>query len=199
MSEYLLDSGSEYTDAGRRAPSPLRSLLAAVRHRWWVVLGVFLAVVLLSTWRTARQTRMYQSTAIIQVRNDERLIEGLGAQPYIDFRIDPIQSEMEIIKSQEIGERVADTLGLRVVVARPPKVLRSALFGGIPPVVDSAMRYGSFTLRFEPQQYSLASDGKVLATAPYGTAVRSGGLARARCTSRCGRSRRPAARCARAS
>lgn len=150
--------------------------VTAVRRRWWLVLGVFIAVVSFSTWRTARQPRKYQSAAVVQLGEMRRPLTVEEAPTPYDWRVDPIQSAQEIIKSQEIAERVANELGLRLQIVQPVGLTRFALFGDGVPQVDSAVTDGEFSLSFAGDGYELRQGGRTLSRAPLGQPVFGGGV-----------------------
>jgi len=177
MSEYVDGSELESSSLGSGdRVAPLRNAVAAIRRRWWVVVAIFLAVLLVTAWRVSRQTRLYQALAVIQIDQAQRPLSGLDPMGPMDYRIDPIQSAQELIKSQEIADRVASVLGLRLVIVRPAKVLRSTVLGETIPVVDSTVSYGEFTLRFGDDTYALTANGRTLSSARYGAPVRGGGV-----------------------
>jgi tyrosine-protein kinase Etk/Wzc len=93
-----------------------------------------------------------------------------------DYRVDPIQSEQDIIKSQNVAERVANQLGLRLLVIRPPKLQRGAVFGTTVPQVDSTVEYGDFIVRLRGDGYTVSSNNRVVSTASYGEVARFNGV-----------------------
>jgi capsular exopolysaccharide synthesis family protein len=177
VGESLIEQRQEGSSVGADRALPLRNLIAALRHRWWAFAVVLALVVGFSTWRTSRTVRLY--TAMATVRIQELQTGPVSAQtPTIrDYRVDPIQSEQEIIKSKAVAERVAEELGLRLYVASPPKLQRGMLFGPVPPRVDSTLQYGDFIVRLRGDGYSLFSGRRMLASAPYGEEVQAGGIA----------------------
>jgi succinoglycan biosynthesis transport protein ExoP len=177
VGESLIEQRQEGSSAGLDRALPLRNLIAALRHRWWAFAVVLALVVGVSTWRTSRTMRLYATTTTVRIQ--ELQVTPLGVQsPTIrDYRIDPIQSEQEIIKSKAVAERVAEHLGLRLSVASPLKLQRGALFGSVAPQVDSTVQFGEYLVRLRGDGYSLFSNGRMLASAPYGQEVRGGGVA----------------------
>ncbi len=156
---------------------PLRNLIAALRHRWWAFAVVLVLVVGVSTWRTSRTVRLYATTATVRIQELQTTPLGVQSPTIRDYRVDPIQSEQEIIKSKAVAERVAEHLGLRLYIIGPPKLQRGALFGLTSPRVDSTVQYGEYLVRLRGDGYSLFSNGRMLASAPYGQEVRGGGVA----------------------
>lgn len=154
----------------------IRNAYIAVRHRWWAVLGVFALVVLFTTWRTVQKPRVYRATATVRIGEGQAPIAGLQTPTYRDYRVDPIQSEQMVIKSEAVASRAAEKLGLRLQVVRPP-LDRVALFGTEPPQVDSAVANGSYTLDLRDAVYALRQDGATLGTARYGERLQAAGIA----------------------
>ncbi|MEJ7811602.1 MAG: polysaccharide biosynthesis tyrosine autokinase [Gemmatimonadaceae bacterium] len=176
MSEYTDETTGESAAGETDRLGALRTSVGAIRQRWWLVLGVFLFVVGFQLWRTSLQQRQYQASAVVQIEDARQPMAAERPPSYNDYRIDPMLSAQEIIKSKEIAERVADSLGLRLAIARPSKLLRGEVFGESVPVIDSALNYIEFTLSFRDDHYRLMEAGHALDSAPYGSAVSGGGV-----------------------
>lgn len=174
---YLIPAGNG-EDAGTGADqfSP-RELLLAVRRRWWVVPLVFVLFVAFGIWRTLRQPHIYRAATTVRIENSASPIPGVQTSvPTYDYRIDPMVSEQQVIKSRMVAERVVDALGLRLRIVEPSGLQRSHLFGGVPPIVDSAAAPGDLRLTLGERTYTLSSGAIRYATASYGTAVAGGGV-----------------------
>jgi succinoglycan biosynthesis transport protein ExoP len=177
VGESLIEQRYDGSAAGSDRALPLRNLIAALRNRWWAFAVVLALVVGVSTWRTSRTVRLYATTATVRIQELQTTPVGVQSPTIRDYRVDPIQSEQEIIKSKAVAERVAEHLGLRLYVASPPKLQRGALFGPTVPQVDSTLQFGEYVVRLRGDGYSLFSGGRMLASAPYGREVRGGGVA----------------------
>lgn len=177
MSEYS-DELQPEASASREPDRALavRNAIAAIRQRWWLVLGVFAVIVATSIWRTSRETRLYQSSAVIQIDEEQGPVAAQTAPTPGSWRIDPMLSAQEIIKSKEIAERVARDLGLQLVISQPQKIQRSRVFGETTPIVDSSLRFAEFLVRFEDSGYALTQNGATLDSAAYGDSVSGGGI-----------------------
>lgn len=155
----------------------LRELIVALRRRWWLVMllaGAVLAAGIVHTWR---QPRLYQATTTVRLEAAQAPISGVPmATPRLDYRIDPLQSEQVVIKSQQIAERTAQALGLQVKIQQPQGVRWSDVFAGAPPHVDQALSSGTFALRLDPHAYALRENDGAWVTAPYGDSLSLGGL-----------------------
>ena len=149
MSEFIDDGPVTGSSTGDRNLA-LRNALIAIQRRWWLVLAVFALVVAFAVWRTSRQVRTYQSTAVVQVGEARQPMTSMTQATQWDYRIDPMQSAQEIIRSSRIAERAAERVGLRLAIVSPAGVRRSQIFGNTTPQVDSTLRFAEFTLRFRP-------------------------------------------------
>jgi capsular exopolysaccharide synthesis family protein len=177
VGESLIEQRQEGSNAGVDRVLPLRNLFAALRNRWWAFAVVLALVVGVSTWRTSRTTRLYSTTATVRIQELQTGPVGVQSPSIRDYRVDPIQSEQEIIKSKAVAERVAEHLGLRLYIANPLRLQRGALFGTTTPRVDSTVEFGEFVVRLRGDGYSLFSKGRMLASASYGQEVRGDGVA----------------------
>ncbi|HJU89861.1 MAG TPA: polysaccharide biosynthesis tyrosine autokinase [Gemmatimonadaceae bacterium] len=154
----------------------LRNAYIAVRHRWWAVVGVFLLVVSVTMWRTVQKPRQYRATATVRIGEVQAPISGLQTPVYRDYRVDPIQSEQIVIKSEAVASEAADMLGLRLQIVQPPNVHRHLVFGPTPPKVDSSAQVAGYTLDLREAVYALRREGQVLGTARYGDQLSAGGI-----------------------
>ena len=167
------------TDAGKAFDDELslKSVLAAIRGRWFVVLPVFLVVLAIGTWRTMSEPRRYRAIATVRVPQQRSPISGVGPSGVgVDYRIDRMVAEQRVIGSREVAARVAHDLGLRLRIAQPQFTPRSRIFGDRPPVVDSSATGGELTLRFRDGDYVLEAAGAELARASYGQPVSARGV-----------------------
>jgi capsular exopolysaccharide synthesis family protein len=155
----------------------LREVILAVRRRWWVVPLVFVAVVTLGIWRTLREPHVYRAATTVRIENTTSPIAGVQtAAPTYDYRIDPMVSEQQVIKSRMVAERVVDVLGLRLRIVEPAALRRSDLFGSVPPIVDSTATPGDLRVTFSDRTYTLSSGAIRYAVAPYGVAIQGAGV-----------------------
>ena len=115
-----------------------REILLAVRRRWWVVPIVFVLFVAFGVWRTMRQPHIYRAATTVRIENAASPIAGVQTSaPSYDYRIDPMVSEQQVIKSRMVAERVVTALGIRLRIVEPSGLRRTLLFGDVPPIVDS--------------------------------------------------------------
>jgi tyrosine-protein kinase Etk/Wzc len=175
MSDFFNDGPVTGSSTGDRNLA-LRNALMAIQRRWWLVLGVFAAVVAFAVWNTSRQQRQYRTTAVVQVGEARQPMTSMTPSPQWDYRVDPMQSAQEIIKSSRIAERAATGAGLRLTIASPPLLQRSAFFGDSVPRVDSSLTYGEYTVELGESGYTLMQNGRVLDAARYDEPVDAAGV-----------------------
>jgi tyrosine-protein kinase Etk/Wzc len=156
----------------------LRDIAAAVARRQWVVGLVFLITVAIGTWRTMTEQRVYGSSVTVRVERSENPIANApsSGQQY-DFRVDPLVSEQQVIKSQTVAERTAQAAGLQLNVARPEHVLLSTILGDQMPVLRREVLPGDLTLRFDATRFSLQAGSRQYGPARYGDTLDIGALA----------------------
>jgi capsular exopolysaccharide synthesis family protein len=174
---YLTPVAPSEDGATGGEPFSPREMLLAVRRRWWVVPIVFVLFVAFGVWRTLREPHIYRAATTVRIENSSDPIAGVQmSAPSYDYRIDPMVSEQQVIKSRMVAERVVEALGMRLRIVEPSNLRRSLLFGDVPPIVDSTAPPGDLRVTLGPQSYTLSSGAIRYATAPYGTAVAGAGV-----------------------
>jgi succinoglycan biosynthesis transport protein ExoP len=155
----------------------LKRVMQALRHRWFVVVPVFLVVLALGTWRTMNEPRRYRAAGTVRVSLQRPQIPGFqSGWQMVDYRFDPMIAEQRVITSAAVARRVAQAEGLRLRIAEPANVKRSEIFGDQPPAVDSLAGIGEYELRFGDADVVLRQNRRELARAPYGQPLSHGGL-----------------------
>jgi capsular exopolysaccharide synthesis family protein len=158
-------------------PFSIRDFLRAVRRRWWAVPVVFVLFIGVGVWRTLREPHIYRAATTVRIESGTSPIAGVQpSAPTYDYRIDPMVSEQQVIKSRMVAERVVNALGLRLRIVEPASLQRSDLFGSVPPKVDSTASPADLRVTFGDRTYTLSSGSIRYAVAPYGTAVAGGGV-----------------------
>ena len=85
-------------------PFSPREIMAAVRRRWWAVPLVFVLFVSFNIWRTMRQPHIYWAATTVRIENATSPIAGVQTSaPTYDYRIDPMVSEQQVIKSRMVA------------------------------------------------------------------------------------------------
>ena len=178
MSERYFEFGEPTDDArsGERVLS-VGEVLNALRRHWLAALCVLAAVVTLGMWYTFRQPRLYQASTTVRIGMQQAPIAGMPTAQTYDYRVDRLQSEQQVIRSQEVAERVVDDIGLRLAIVRPEHLSRSELFGGVWPVVDSTARLGDYALVLGRDAFELRRGDVRYGAASYGDTLRAAGLA----------------------
>lgn len=151
--------------------------MLAVRRRWWAVPLVFVLFVGFGIWRTLREPHIYRAATTVRIENATSPIAGVQTTaPNYDYRIDPMVSEQQVIKSRMVAERVVNALGLRLRIVEPASLDRGDLFGSVAPLVDSAAPPRDLRVTFGDRTYTLSSGAIRYASAPYGVAIAGGGV-----------------------
>lgn len=148
-----------------------REFVSIVRRRWWAVLGVLALVIGIAYWHVSQQVRIYRASTTVRIQEQPSPLSTTQMTAFRDYRVDPVQSEQEVIRSRHLGERVADRMGLRLRIVDPPRLVHSAVFGEVPPVVDSTAKGGRYTLVFGTDAYELRQGTQQIASATYGYPV----------------------------
>lgn len=155
----------------------IRDLVTAVRRRWWAVLAVFIVVVAIGIWRTVNQPRLYEASVTVRIQEGQSPLPGVQAPgATMDWRVDRLLSEQQVIKSQIVGERVAKALGLRVAVSGSKKVRFSSIFDSIPPKIIGEPSVTEYRLALGRNDYALTGGGTRYGPVPYGRVLDAGGL-----------------------
>jgi len=155
----------------------VRDFLRALRRRWWAVPLVFIPFVGFSFWRTMRQPQIYRAATTVRIESGASPIAAVQlSAPTYDYRIDPMVSEQQVIKSRMVAERVVNVLGLRLRIVQPSGLERVELFGSVPPVVDSSTPPGDLRVTFSDRTYALSSGPIRYASAPYGATIAGAGV-----------------------
>jgi capsular exopolysaccharide synthesis family protein len=174
---YLASASNGDDGVATGDPFSPRELMAAVRRRWWAVPVVFVLFVSFSIWRTMREPHIYRAATTVRIENATSPIAGVQTSaPTYDYRIDPMVSEQQVIKSRMVAERVVNALGLRLRIVEPAGLKRRDLFGDVPPMVDSAAPPGDLRLTFNDRTYTLSSGAIRYGTAPYGGVIAGAGV-----------------------
>ena len=166
-------SDSEWNAQGFTA----RDLFEAVRRRWWAALLVFVVVVGWNMWRTLRQERLYQASTTVRIQDAQLPATAMtGGGNMVDWRVDRLLSEQQIIKSQNVAESVVDELGLQVGVDPEAKIRRGQLFDGAPPRVVGTPTATSYLLRLGATTYEVDAGGQRYGPVAYGDSIDAAGL-----------------------
>jgi succinoglycan biosynthesis transport protein ExoP len=141
-----------------------------VSRRLWLVLLVFGVTTASAIWAVSRQRVYYQAHLALQVNDPAQTARSLvapGRVSGIDIFVDPIESEIQVLRSTPIAAAVVDSLGLRL---KPAGRVRSDLFRDVRVAPDAPD--GRFELVYDATGRSAqlrTLDASVLGTAAVGS------------------------------
>jgi capsular exopolysaccharide synthesis family protein len=179
MSDNGNGDGTEPTFRGtNQREQSFKELLAIVRRRKWTGLIVALLVLAGGTWKTMHDPRIYAAVVTVRVTQQmESPVQGAPvAQPEYDYRVDPLVSEQQVIRSKLIAARAASEAGLRLQVSAPANELLSNLVGENRPVVTDTMPDGLYRLLASPVGYALAGAARTYGPVAYGKPIVANGF-----------------------
>lgn len=152
------------------------SILIAAKRRWWIVLPVIAIAAVLGAWRSRNAEYLYSAGAHVRVRSPQAYLAGVQAPGGVDWQVDRLVSEQEVIRSEIISRRVVDSLGLRLEILSEEPFWRSTLFGNENPVVDSSVQSMNLTVAIGEQTFSVRDGAINYGSAPYGGRVVANGV-----------------------
>ena len=156
----------------------LRDIAAAVGRRRWVVALVFLIVVGIGAWRTMTEPRVYALAVTVRVERFENPVSNAAQSPQqYDFRVDPLVSEQEVIRSQTVAERAVLAAGLQLDVTRPTRLLLSSITGDSLPIVRPFATPGTYLVTLTDSTYALTRGAARWGPVRYGMPIDAGQIA----------------------
>ncbi len=108
--------GDFESDGGGLSPH-LADYWQIISRRLWLVLLIFAVTTASAIWAVSRQQTQYQATLSIQVNDPlqrSRSINPTARISGMDVFVDPIESEIQVLKSGTISLNVVNALGLRL-------------------------------------------------------------------------------------
>jgi capsular exopolysaccharide synthesis family protein len=148
-----------------------------IARRLWLVLVVFTVTAASSIWAVSRQRVFYQGSLTLQVTDPLQRQRGLivgGRVSGMDIFVDPIESEIQVLRSSTIATTVADSVGLRLRRI-PGDLLRSELALHIKVAEDAPL--ARYQLAYDTNGQSAAFrtlDGTILGSAAVGAPLDAG-------------------------
>lgn len=127
----------------------LSDYLGVITRRLWLVLVIFAVTTGSTMWAVARQPVYHQAFLTLQVNDPIQPARGLvgsRAVSGMDLFVDPIESEIQVLRSTQVAMGVIDALGLRLSPA-DPEIPRSHLVPAA--AVDPEAPDGEFTLLYD--------------------------------------------------
>lgn len=154
-----------------------------VSRRLWLVLVIFTITTGAAIWAVSQQRTIYESQLSLRVNDPLRPARGLVASGArvsgMDIYVDPIESEIQVLRSKQVGRAVVEELGLRLTPV-DDGVVRSQLALDIAVAEDAPNT--SLQLVYDGAGRSAAlrtADGSTLGTAAVGGTL-DGGMVRFR-------------------
>ena len=124
---------------------PLRDYLNAIRRYWWLVAAAAVVSVAISAWRITRALPVYMASTSVRLRDPAARMSGsLGSaggaasDQLNGYYTDPVQSQIQVLKSRAVAALVVDSVGLQLQPEKPDYPYRT--IGRI--AVNSAARPG---------------------------------------------------------
>ncbi|RMH14202.1 MAG: polysaccharide biosynthesis tyrosine autokinase [Gemmatimonadetes bacterium] len=158
----------------------LSDYIQVVTRRLWLVLLIFAVTTASAIWAVSRQKTLWRSEMAVQVTDPLERARSLTSPTRVsgmDIFVDPMQSQIEVLQSRSIAERVADELGLRLR-RRGTNTVRSELFSDA--VVTDEAEPGWYELRYSADGASAAlvhaPTGDTVGTADAGEVLEAPGL-----------------------
>ncbi|HLU49601.1 MAG TPA: Wzz/FepE/Etk N-terminal domain-containing protein, partial [Planctomycetota bacterium] len=99
----------------------LRLVLRALARRRRLVVRIASAVLVLTALITVVSSRVYVARATIQISQDRPVLGGAPELSLFMRQVDPITSEVEILRSRSNAEEVVRRLLLRIEIESAPK------------------------------------------------------------------------------
>src|SRR2546423_1746847 len=103
--------GYGYGEGGGNVQRTLQDYLLILRERIWYIVVVFLVVFSSSLVYTLSETKIYQSTATVQIfRRDPTLIQATQVVDNDIRSAEDLNTQVKVLESQRLVQRVADRL-----------------------------------------------------------------------------------------
>lgn len=101
----------------------LREVLGVLRRHIVLVLGITVACLLLTAFVVLRQVPQYRASAVIRLQDETgAMTGGLGSGfdgMMVGRSIDPVMSQMQVLRSRAVATEVVERTGLRIVSNSP--------------------------------------------------------------------------------
>jgi len=153
----------------------LRDLARLLRRNIWLVVSCVVLIGVATFYLVSRQPPQYRATATIRLKDEREAltggIEGALADQMLGRSVDPLLSQMEVMRSRTVALAVVDSLGLRLVPADDNT--RRAFLSNIR--VDEGVIGDTLQFQFTTSGYAVSGDSGVL-KAEYGVPVAHSGV-----------------------
>lgn len=166
---------AEHQELGNGGGVPhLSDYWQVITRRIWLVLLIFAVTTASAMWAVSQQKVYYRATLALQINDPLQRSQQLtpGARiSGMDVFVDPIQSEMELLRSSSIAVPVVDSLGLRLMSASSD-LNRSSLLRNV--WVASEAPTGLYRLVYDDTGTAVRFEdrsGQILGAGPVGEAM----------------------------
>jgi len=168
----------ELTSGGAGREQTLKDIWVSVLRRKYTALVVFMVVVVIGVYTTATEQWVYAASVTVRVtQQTESPVQGAPmAPPDYDYRVDPLVSEQQVIRSRLIAARAADASGARLVVSQPENLQISVLLGDNAPIVDPIAVSQELRLVLSADRYALIAGGHTYGPVRYGAPLEASGV-----------------------
>ena len=95
----------------------LRDYIKVLRRRWKLGLGTFMSVFILTILYTLVMKPIYEAETLLQVSIGARGPAILGELAGLSNASNPVETEMEILKSRSLAAEVVKALGMDIVLS----------------------------------------------------------------------------------
>lgn len=121
LQTQVLQPGAQQADSSADDEINLKDLFRTfVKHKW-LLAGITAFFVAAAIVHTLRQTPLYQSVVTVQIDRSTQKVVGFGTETDVDAGYDydnqQLTTQIELLKSRSLAERVIDELGLYRPVA----------------------------------------------------------------------------------
>ena len=175
MEDELVSAGLKDPEVVGASPH-IADYWQVIARRIWLVLLIFGVTTASSIWAVSQQRMIYETRSSIQINDPGEVSLQLTVQSLsgINLYVDPIESEIQVLASAQVAQRVVEELGMRVL-PEDANLVRSQLF--LDAWVDPAMPDGPLQLVYDNagvQARILDGAGRELAGGPVGMVLDMG-------------------------
>ena len=125
-------SGKQQPEARpKSAQFQLRQVTGLMRRNRALILGIPLAVLMLTALFLVAMRPVYEAASSIRIESERSGVQLVQVLAALGSQSSPVHTEMEILKSRTVAEDVVDSLSLTVALEEPARELRSSVLANI--------------------------------------------------------------------
>ena len=120
----VIPAGAEPGYAAAPDGFSLRSVLVVLRRNAWLILAVAAVTAGVAWYRFSRQLPLYKASALVRLVDARSSVAGGfgGASPEFQYwQVDPLRSQLEVLKGRSVLGSIVDSLGLRITAVPPTR------------------------------------------------------------------------------